>query len=254
MNNTGKPAAGQHSAHGEVWDTMDVHGNELDDATRDAIEGEISQQVFMAALAEKNCGTLGDGTAMKRLVNTVTAPDAPDWEDVLMDKFRDLMVCDTSLSRPDRRHVARGVYLPGELREPNGIAALVVDTSGSITQHMLDIMGAHMNLIFETVGIKEVWVIYCDNAVRKTEHYMDGEPIELRMYGGKGTDFTPPFLWLDKEEIEPDLMVYFTDGIGSVKEHRLPYDEPDYPVIWGSTRQSPIYPDHWDCDEVEIVL
>ena len=55
------------------------------------------------------------------------------------------------------------------------------------------------------------------------------EEIELpdNIHGGGGTDFCPAFEWISTRDQRPDLVVYFTDALGS-----FPDREPDCPVIW----------------------
>jgi predicted metal-dependent peptidase len=50
-------------------------------------------------------------------------------------------------------------------------------------------------------------------------------PVEIS--GGGGTDFQPVFEWVAKEQLNPDLLVYFTDAEG-----QFPEREPAYPVAW----------------------
>lgn len=45
--------------------------------------------------------------------------------------------------------------------------------------------------------------------------------------GGGGTNFRPVFEWVERQDKQPDLLVYFTDADGTFPEW-----EPHYPVIW----------------------
>jgi predicted metal-dependent peptidase len=45
--------------------------------------------------------------------------------------------------------------------------------------------------------------------------------------GGGGTEFAPVFDWVDKSDIQPDLLIYFTDAQGDI-----PDQQPPYPVVW----------------------
>jgi predicted metal-dependent peptidase len=59
-----------------------------------------------------------------------------------------------------------------------------------------------------------------------------GQQVPDRLKGGGGTLFQPAFDWLAARLIEPDVMVYLTDGwssdLGSLRE-------PNYPLLWLST-------------------
>ena len=45
--------------------------------------------------------------------------------------------------------------------------------------------------------------------------------------GGGGTSFKPVFEWLEQQDQQPDLVVYFTDAEGEFPKH-----EPQCPVLW----------------------
>ena len=48
-----------------------------------------------------------------------------------------------------------------------------------------------------------------------------------KISGGGGTNFVPVFDWIERQDVTPELLVYFTDAEGRFPEH-----EPGYPVIW----------------------
>ena len=45
--------------------------------------------------------------------------------------------------------------------------------------------------------------------------------------GGGGTCFKPVFEWIEQQDMEPGLLLYFTDAEGE-----FPLHQPNYPVIW----------------------
>ena len=152
-----------------------------------------------------------------------------------MAHLQDLIVSDTSFERPNRRFIHQGLVLPGNVRKPNGVIVYVFDTSGSQTDEDLKIASGHCQEIAEIFEPSEIIVIYCDDTVKKIDRFDYGDEIQLKAYGGGGTDFAPPFNWLVKEEIEPDVLVYFTDGYGTVGGWCRLDEDPTYPVIWAST-------------------
>ena len=50
-------------------------------------------------------------------------------------------------------------------------------------------------------------VIYCDAAVQGVEEFGASEPIELSPKGWGGTDFVPPFKWVEENGIEPKCLI-----------------------------------------------
>jgi len=55
----------------------------------------------------------------------------------------------------------------------------------------------------------------------------DALTLPVQFKGGGGTRFTPVFDWVEKQDMQPDLLVYFTDAEGE-----FPKQAPPYPVIW----------------------
>ena len=50
---------------------------------------------------------------------------------------------------------------------------------------------------------------------------------DIEILGGGGTNFRPPFEWIENQDRMPDLLIYFTDARGI-----FPQQEPMYPVLW----------------------
>jgi predicted metal-dependent peptidase len=57
------------------------------------------------------------------------------------------------------------------------------------------------------------------------------DDVKLRMCGGGGTDFRPPFARVRKEGWTPHALVYLTDGYGPFPDKK----DADYPVVWCMT-------------------
>ena len=63
----------------------------------------------------------------------------------------------------------------------------------------------------------------------------DGKPFPpIQIHGGGGTDFRPVFEEIKKRGVQPQFLVYLTDGYGT-----YPDIAPDYPVLWLSTGSKP---------------
>ena len=51
--------------------------------------------------------------------------------------------------------------------------------------------------------------------------------MDIEIRGGGGTNFKPAFNWVEEQDSNPDLLMYFTDAEGV-----FPEAEPMYPVLW----------------------
>jgi predicted metal-dependent peptidase len=153
-----------------------------------------------------------------------------DWRELLRRAWSDTIPSDYSWTRPNRRHVWAGLYLPGVIPEGVGEVAIAVDCSGSVSGRQLGLFEAEIRSILDGQRPGLVYVLYFDAAVQKVEMYQPGQPVSLSPVGGGGTDFRPCFDWLAQQAIVPQTLVFLTDLCG-----KFPDEAPSYPVVWAST-------------------
>ncbi len=153
-----------------------------------------------------------------------------DWRELLRRAWSDTIPADYSWTRPNRRHIWAGLYLPGITSEGVGEIAIAVDCSGSVSPRQLGLFEAEIRSIVVGQRPRLVHVLYFDAVIQKVEMYLAGQPISLCPVGGGGTDFRPCFDWLEEQGIVPQTLVFLTDLCG-----RFPTETPMYPVIWAST-------------------
>jgi predicted metal-dependent peptidase len=164
------------------------------------------------------------------------AEAAVNWRELLRRLWSETTMADYSWTRPNRRHIWSGLYLPGLVKEGVGEIVMAVDCSGSISGRQLRLFEAEARSILEGQRPERVYVLYFDAVVQNVEIYEAGQPISLNPVGGGGTEFGPCFEWVEERGITPQTMVFLTDLYGS-----FPPSAPCYPVLWASTgrRQAP---------------
>jgi predicted metal-dependent peptidase len=153
-----------------------------------------------------------------------------NWRELLRRAWSETIPADYSWTRPNRRHIWSGLYLPGVISEGVGEVAIAVDCSGSIQARQLGLFEAEIRSILAGQQPRSVHVLYFDTQVHRHDTYQAGQPISLIPVGGGGTDFRPCFRWLEDKGIFPQTMVFLTDLWGE-----FPQTAPEYPVIWAST-------------------
>jgi predicted metal-dependent peptidase len=125
------------------------------------------------------------------------------------------------------------MILPGRQGYGAKDVAVVIDNSGSIGGRELGAFFAEVAGILQDVRPKTIWLIHCDTKVNRVDQCSSlDELADLRAKGspgGGGTSFIPPFEYLKENGIEPECLVYLTDGFGSYPS------EPRYPTIWCMT-------------------
>ena len=179
----------------------------------------MSQAAHQARMAGNFPGSL------ERVIESILEP-VLDWREILRRFIDSSAKSDYSWSRPNRRYIGKGIYLPAMYSNALGHVVAAVDTSGSIGQQQLDEFAAEINAILSDYRA-DCTVIYCDSKVQHVDKFPAGDTVGMSMHGGGGTDFVPPFEYLRDHDVDPVCMLYFTDG----ECHNFP-SSPYFPVLW----------------------
>jgi len=180
-----------------------------------------AQAVQQAAAAGKLSG------ALERFAEATRQPRV-DWRNELR-RFLTMDTSDYSWTRPNRRHIWRGIYLPGLHAEGLPDIAIAVDTSSSISQSFLESFASELSGILQDFPECKMRVIYCAADVSHDETFSaDNLPVKITARIGGGTAFQPVFDWIEENDVRPTCLVYLTDLYG---DNPIP---PDYPVLWVS--------------------
>lgn len=164
----------------------------------------------------------------ERLVREIVEPQV-DWRTILRRFVEDSARNDYSWFPPNRRYIHMGLYLPSLKSEELPPIVFALDTSISVSKKDLSHFAAEITAILEDFRTS-CTVIYCDTEVASVEVFgQDDLPLELHPKGGGGTDFRPPFAWVDEQRLSPSCFIYLTDMGCS----RFP-DTPPYPVLWAA--------------------
>jgi predicted metal-dependent peptidase len=153
-------------------------------------------------------------------------PAQLDWRTLLRQFVQRSHGGNRSWSRPSRRHLYRGLYLPGM----NGAklkVLLALDTSGSTEEYLPQFLSELAGLLrsFDQV---QVTVVQCDADTQQIDTFNSQELEKLsalKIHGLGGTDLRPPFSLSETEQWS--CMIYLTDGYGTA-----PLAPPTCPMLW----------------------
>jgi predicted metal-dependent peptidase len=164
--------------------------------------------------------------SMARLVDHLLQPQLP-WRMLLARYMTAISRDDYSYMRPNRRE---GAAILPSLRSQHIDIAIVLDTSGSITDEEMDEFLSEVNAIKGQLGAR-ITLHACDEALAEDGPwiYEPWEALRLpeTLPGGGGTRFTPAIDWAAHADRPFDLLLYFTDADGEFPER-----EPPFPVLW----------------------
>jgi predicted metal-dependent peptidase len=208
---------------GGVSDPKDDEGKPISSEDKKLLEQNWKTALVQAAQQAKAMGELPAG--IERLVDDLVEP-VLNWRELLKQFVDSVSKNDYNWMPPNRRYLHAGIVLPSlRSRELRNVVT-VLDTSGSISRDELASFESEVQSLVNEYNTNAK-VIYCDSEVNDVEDFEAGELIELSMKGGGGTDFRPPFEYLEEEGIEPACLIYQTDGYCD----SFP-EAPSYPVIW----------------------
>ena len=215
---------GGEGGPGGIGDDLLEEGSPLtsDEAAR--IDAETRVEIAQAAQAAKMQGKMP--AALQKIVAELISSKTP-WYDVLMRYVSTYVKSDYSWSRPNRRFIGQGHYLPSTTSTPSmGELAIQVDVSGSISQQELAHYNGHLQAIVQAVNPERVHVLYVDTKVQRHDVFDQGDEFSLEFFSGGGTDMPAGLSYLADNDIQPAVCVVLTDMYTAFGT------EPDFPVIW----------------------
>ena len=140
---------------------------------------------------------------------------------------------DYSWSRPNRRFISQGFYMPAKYGESVGPIGFVVDTSGSISEKEYTHFMTEFLALINNCKPRSLFFLQIDTAIAMEKEYTsDDYPIAAipAIHGGGGTSFAPAFEYFAKQGTDLQCLVYMTDLYCDEFG-----DRPPFPVIWVNT-------------------
>jgi predicted metal-dependent peptidase len=155
------------------------------------------------------------------------------WPHLLARFVNGIRRSDYSLYPYNRKHIWRGLYLPSIGVPGPRHLVIAVDTSASMTSDDLAQILSEIDRV-RTATECTLTVLESDAKVHRAVTF---EPFETSRVGGThrfagrgGTDLRAPFHWIEERqrrgEIQPDALLFATDGFGPLPEQAA------WPVLW----------------------
>jgi len=160
-----------------------------------------------------------DDPLSKRLTKKLQGLKSPvvDWKAELA-RFIEKVITKVTYKLPSRRFSAQKTAQYGYKRTREEVECIVVaiDTSGSISDKMVHRFLSETQSIVASFDPRDLYVIFCHTDIYRVDHYLPGEKISDGQLKSGGTEFWPPFAWVQNnlinEGITPAIFIYFTDG------------------------------------------
>jgi predicted metal-dependent peptidase len=221
-NGTGN-GQGSSDSLGEVRDAPTGSDADGDPAPS---EQEWKERAAQALNSAKMQGKMPGRLA--RAVQSALRPKL-DVRSLLLRFFSERSTADYSWTKPNRRYIASGLYLPALESRELGEIAIGIDTSGSVDEVSLSYARSILESIIEECNPSAVSVFYFDAEVQSIDRFNRGDSVTWKPQGGGGTDFAPVLSAIDAEGTAV-CAVIITDLCGN-----FPDTPPSLPVLWLST-------------------
>jgi len=201
------------SGDGDGDDEKDGNGRpKLTQAERDAIRDEIREAVLNAA----NAAGAGNLPArVKRMIKDPTAP-VMDWRELLQQQLESTFKEDFTWMKTNRRGWHLDAVVPGRRPGEKVDICVAIDTSGSISEENIREFLTEVKGIMESYDQYRIRVWTFDTEVYNLQEFTSDNLEDIANYdaqGGGGTDFMANWEFMRENEIEPNRLVVFTDGM-----------------------------------------
>ena len=185
---------------------------ELSDEEKRELARDIDEAIRQGALAAGKMGGTGN-----RDLDQLLQPQV-DWREVLREFVQATCAGSdySTYSRPNRRLMSQGIYMPSGISERVEELVIAIDTSGSIGQSELTEFLSEVKGVCDTVKPNKVRLLYWGCSVVGDESYDMHELEQLttstKPKGGGGTDVNCVTQYMAKKSIKPQAAIVLTDG------------------------------------------
>jgi len=198
-------------------------------------EKDFDQKIANAGriLQKELESTIGDMPEfIQEIIEAHTEPQRT-YKDLITDVLEEITRDDYCMGRPNRKYMD-DVYLPSLYVKELNTIAVIVDTSGSITQGELETYASELSGILEEFEGFEIAVIFHNTYAYLTEFYSSEDlPIKFDKTQSGGTDYKDAYIKAAELEDEPVVIFHFTDL--DVTNWAYPPNRPNAQVFWMNT-------------------
>ncbi len=168
---------------------------------------------------------------VERIIGELRRPDQSPWAILRNFVTSNLPGHDrSSWKRLQRKYAVRGIGMPGRVSMGAGRVGVVIDTSGSIGQDMLNLFASHMGAIITDAMPRDVKIYWVDAKLHRVDDAKNVTDLRRilskKIPGGGGTDMRIGVAAAEKDKC--DSIVVLTDGY-------TPFCDSKKPLMWAIT-------------------
>ncbi len=180
----------------------------------------LRNDMRVAIISSSQVNTGNTPAAIQRMINEFTSPTI-DWRELLTTAIQSCIRDDYTFNRPSRRswntegETIASVIMPGSKNMETIDICISLDTSGSIGDRKFARFLSEVRGIVEQYTDYRLHVWCIDAAIYNPQVFTPNNIDELdsyKLFGGGGNDFPLNWTFMQENEIEPELLVVFSDG------------------------------------------
>lgn len=203
----------------------------IDEMTANGIKAQV-EEVLTQVQSQGYCDAI-----LNRINAVLFKPVKFDWKRALSKYFKNYLKGNYTWNRPARSGVATGLRLPSTDNVQKLRIGVALDTSGSISDGMLQKLMRHIFTILTQVKQYEVYV-WCVSMIPHPETLTRYTPsnkntvTQFKFASDCGTNLRTTFPFIEKEfACKPlDTLIYMTDGYDSLSGDNTVMVP--YPIVW----------------------
>jgi predicted metal-dependent peptidase len=181
----------------------------VDEAALKEIRDSLKEKVLQSAQAA--AGKMPAGIA--RLVDHLVEPKI-NWRDYIRETVQSQLTADYTWHKPNRRHAFSDVVFPSLIKEETIDVEVSIDQSGSINAEMARDFLSEIFGITQQYSQFNIAVSTFDTKVYNRQVFTSENVDQMLDYepkGGGGTSISSVWRFMKRENIEPKLLIVFTD-------------------------------------------
>lgn len=176
--------------------------------TSGKIQKELKKLVAEASRYADMQGKIPYG--MEKIIDNIINGKMP-WKNLLCKYIINEIPNDFSWSRPSKKSIANGIYLPSMKKETVDVI-IALDTSGSIDgKELKDFMGEIKSIAGSFNNVK-MTVLVADCEIQGVYDIDKFHIDDVKLSGGGGTDHAVIFNWIAENKPDAKILIAFTDG------------------------------------------
>jgi len=234
------------------WESVEVNGKEYDLSNADEHDfgGELTHEQVKEindnidrALREGGMLAGRMGAKIPRSISDLLEPKI-DWREALRDFVTSSIQGKDEFTwrKLNKRHLANDILLPSVENETIGEVIVAIDTSGSIGSEEITEFATELVSICDIAQPERVRVLWWDTQVHGEQVFNQAEYQNiaslLKPLGGGGTTVTCVNDYINKEKLNAECVLVFTDGY---LEHDIQWNISS-PTMWMITRNKNFEP------------